>query len=168
MSLSQIFPDIPIIFPLTSILLESVKCLSYCVTLTLLRYGSLEDFKIEDIGSIKRVDDNLGQPSLMIYESSKFLTERPEDNGWSRLGDRTMRQVAVGGGGVWGLAKDNTLWFRGGTAARTDSSVGESWTKVQVRDIRIVLQMMLSPYLLTVVSTQDNLRGSQHSVGPGQ
>ena len=100
---------------------------------TALRYGSVDDFKIEDIGSIKRVDDNLGNPSLMIYESSKFKTEAADDNGWARLGDRTMRQVAVGGAGVWGLAKDNTLWFRAGTAGKTDSSVGENWTKVQVR-----------------------------------
>ena len=27
------------------------------------------------------------------------------DNGWRRLQDRTMRQVAVGGAGVWGVAK---------------------------------------------------------------
>ena len=101
--------------------------------ITAFRYGSVEDFKIEDIGSIKRVDDNLGNPSLMIYESSKFKAEAADDNGWSKLVDRTMRQVAVGGAGVWGLAKDNTLWFRGGTAGKTDSFVGESWTKVQVR-----------------------------------
>ena len=47
----------------------------------------------------------------------------------------TKVAVAVGGAGVWGLAKDNTLWFRGGTAGRTDSVVGESWTKVQVSEI---------------------------------
>ena len=69
----------------------------------------------------------------MIYESSKFKTEAADDNGWTKPVDRTMRQVAVGGAGVWGLAKDNTLWFRGGTAGKTDFTIGESWTKVQVR-----------------------------------
>ena len=114
------------------------------MTITPLRYGSLEDFKIEDIGSIKRVDDNLGQPTLMVYESSKFLTEKPTENGWSRLGERTMRQVAVGGAGVWGLAKDNTLWYRPGTAGRTDSSVGETWTKLQVTNCQAAVSSLLS------------------------
>ena len=134
------------------------------MTITPLRYGSLEDFKIEDIGSIKRVDDNLGQPTLMVYESSKFLTEKPTENGWSRLGERTMRQVAVGGAGVWGLAKDNTLWYRPGTAGRTDSSVGETWTKLQVTNC----QAAVSHCSPTVLSPEDTLGGSQHRLGPGQ
>ena len=50
---------------------------------------------------------------------------------WRKLGDRTMRQVAVGGAGVWGVAKDNSLWFRG-VAGRTDTTVGDNWTKLQV------------------------------------
>ena len=123
------------------------------MTITPLRYGSLEDFKIEDIGSIKRVDDNLGQPTLMVYESSKFLTEKPTENGWSRLGERTMRQVAVGGAGVWGLAKDNTLWYRPGTAGRTDSSVGETWTKLQVTNCQgcsILIALLQSSPLKTL------------------
>ena len=52
----------------------------------------------------------------MIYESSKFVVDGSDkdlgENGWKKLGERTMRQVAVGGAGVWGVAKDNTLWFR--------------------------------------------------------
>ena len=65
------------------------------------------------------------------------MTENPSENGWSKLGDRTMKQVAVGGSGVWGLAKDGTLWFRTGTVGKTESSVGETWTKVQVSDLAL-------------------------------
>ena len=97
------------------------------------KYSTVEDFKIEDIGSIKRIEDNLGNPNLMIYESSKFVVDGSDkdmgENGWKKLGERTMRQVAVGGAGVWGVAKDNTLWFRGGTAGKM--AVGDNWTKVQ-------------------------------------
>ena len=38
-----------------------------------LRYKCLEDFKIADIGSIKKIDDDLANPILMTFESSKFL-----------------------------------------------------------------------------------------------
>ena len=80
------------------------------------KYSTVEDFKIEDIGSIKMIEDNLANPNLMIYESSKFVVDGSDkdvgENGWKKLGERTMRQVAVGGAGVWGVAKDNTLWFR--------------------------------------------------------
>ena len=48
-----------------------------------------------------------------------------------------MRQVAVGGAGVWGVAKDNSLWFRG-VAGRTDSSVGENWTKMQSAPLKLI------------------------------
>ena len=100
----------------------------------------MEDFKIEDIGSIKRIEDNFGNPTLMVFESSKFVVDKSEkdvaDNGWKKLGDRTMRQVAVGGAGVWGVAKDNTLWYRGGTVAKM--AVGETWTKVQSAPLKSI------------------------------
>lgn len=61
------------------------------------RYKSVEDFKIEDIGSIKRVEENLGSPSIQVFESSKLSVNKSEkdvcENGWRKLGDRTMRQV---------------------------------------------------------------------------
>ena len=38
----------------------------------------MEDFKIEDIGSIKKIDDDLANPILMTFESSKFLGRLPE------------------------------------------------------------------------------------------
>ena len=45
-----------------------------------------------------------------------------------------MRQVAVGGAGVWGVAKDNSLWFRG-VAGKTAATVGETWSKMQARQL---------------------------------
>ena len=39
-------------------------------------------------------------------------------------------QVSVGGCGMWGVAKDNSLWFRVGTAGRTAEWAGDNWTKV--------------------------------------
>ena len=71
---------------------------------------------------------------------------------WQKLGDRTMRQVgqqkkgekherpelesslqvSVGGCGMWGVAKDNSLWFRVGTAGRTAEWAGDNWTKVRI------------------------------------
>ena len=39
-------------------------------------------------------------------------------------------QVSVGGCGMWGVAKDNSLWFRVGTAGRTGEWAGDNWTKV--------------------------------------
>ena len=33
----------------------------------------MEDFKVEDIGSIRKIDDNLANPVLMMFQSSKFL-----------------------------------------------------------------------------------------------
>ena len=62
--------------------------------------------------------------------------ESPESP-WRKLGDRTMRQVAVGGGGVWGVAKDNSLWFRG-VAGRTDTTVGDNWTKMQSAPLKLI------------------------------
>ena len=70
---------------------------------------------------------------------------------WQKLGDRTMRQVgcyniwannlylcslqvSVGGCGMWGVAKDNSLWFRVGTAGRTGEWAGDNWTKVFLHD----------------------------------
>ena len=41
--------------------------------LFLSRYKTVDDFKIEDIGSIKKIDDDLINPMLMTFESSKFL-----------------------------------------------------------------------------------------------
>ena len=40
-------------------------------------------------------------------------------------------QVSVGGCGMWGVAKDNSLWFRVGTAGRTGEWAGDNWTKVE-------------------------------------
>ena len=73
---------------------------------------------------------------------------------WQKLGDRTMRQVghgqqkkgvkherqelesslqvSVGGCGMWGVAKDNSLWVRVGTAGRTAEWAGDNWTKVRI------------------------------------
>ena len=31
---------------------------------------------------------------------------------------------------MWGVAKDNSLWFRVGTAGRTGEWAGDNWTKV--------------------------------------
>ena len=104
------------------------------------KYKCLAEFKIEDVGSIKRIEDNLGNPSLMIYESSRFIVDGSDksvgDNGWRKLGDRTMRQVAAGGAGVWGVAKDNTLWFRGGSGGKLGG--GETWTKVQSAPLKSI------------------------------
>ena len=41
-------------------------------------------------------------------------------------------QVSVGGCGMWGVAKDNSLWFRVGTAGRTAEWAGDNWTKVRI------------------------------------
>ena len=39
----------------------------------------MEDVKIEDIGSIKRVEDGLGNPTMLVYESSRFLVDKAAD-----------------------------------------------------------------------------------------
>jgi len=104
------------------------------------KYKCLEDFKIEDIGSIKKIDDDLANPILMTFESSKFLglgSGESSEAPWSKLGDRTMRLVAVGGAGVWGLAKDNSLWFRG-VAGKTEATVGDTWTKMQSAPLKLI------------------------------
>ena len=105
------------------------------------RYRNIDDFKIEDIGSIKKLEDDLSNPIMMIFESSKFLGTAEGETGetpWRRLGERTMRQVGVGGAGIWGVAKDNSLWFRGGTAGKTNCCVGENWTKVQSSPLKLI------------------------------
>ena len=33
---------------------------------------------------------------------------------------------------MWGVAKDNSLWFRVGTAGRTAEWAGDNWTKVRI------------------------------------
>ena len=35
---------------------------------------------------------------------------------------------------MWGVAKDNSLWFRVGTAGRTGEWAGDNWTKVFLHD----------------------------------
>ena len=77
---------------------------------------------------------------MLVYESSKFAVDGSDkgvgENGWKKQSDRTMRQLAVGGAGVWGLAKDNTLWFRTGSAGK--ASIGDTWTKVQSAPLKSI------------------------------
>ena len=110
------------------------------ILLLFCRYKDVDSFKIEDIGSIKRIEDNLADPAIQVFESSKFVVDGSDKdvggNGWKKNGDRTMRQVAVGGAGVWGVAKDNTLWVRGGSAGKM--SIGDNWCKVQSASLKSI------------------------------
>jgi len=130
------------------------------------KYKCPEDIKIDDVGSVKKVDFRLNDPVLMSYESSKFQglgdgenTEVP----WCKLGDRTMRQVAVGGAGIWGIAKDNTVWVRGNSAGNSSTGVGDNWTKLQSSPLKLI---SVGPNSLWGIDN-DNHCTIRTEVGPG-
>jgi hypothetical protein len=49
----------------------------------------------------------------------------------------------VGQAGVWGVAKDNSLWFRPGSAGRTGDCAGEQWSKVRNGTELVVVVLVL-------------------------
>ena len=51
-----------------------------------------------------------------------------------------MKHVGIGGAGVWGIAKDNSLWLRNGSVGHTATSLGDAWTKVQVGPVALYNQ----------------------------
>ena len=51
---------------------------------------------------------------------------------------------------MWGVAKDNSLWFRVGSAGRTGEWAGDNWTKVFTMIstlMRILMKTMMRVFM---------------------